>query len=37
MADAHSKLKSTPDKALALQPTERFYTDVPQGTKPRPN
>lgn len=39
MAKIYSTLKSTTDKAPALQPTERFYTVgyVPQGTKPNPS
>ncbi|WP_294951732.1 hypothetical protein [uncultured Gilliamella sp.] len=34
----YAKIKSTTDKALAPQPTERFYTVgyMPQGTKPNP-
>lgn len=38
MAKAQSKLKSGTCKALAPQPTERFYTIgyTPQGIKPNP-
>ena len=34
MAKIYSTLKSTTGKTSAPQLNERFYTDVPQGTKP---
>lgn len=36
MTRIHSKIKSTPNKAPIPQPNERFYTGLPQDTKPNP-